>query len=199
MAVESSMLPLGTPAPAFDLPNTVGGGTVKLSDVAAKKALVVIFLCNHCPYVKHLQEGFVQFGLDYAEQDVAIVAISSNDAVQYPDDGPAELGAMSRQLGYTFPVLFDELQDVAKAYTAACTPDFFVFGQDRTLVYRGRFDESRPKSGVAVTGQDLRAAVDAVLEGRAVAAEQYPSMGCGIKWKPATNLHRTARGRSYGC
>lgn len=184
MAVESSMLPLGTPAPAFDLPDTVAGGSVKLADVLAEKALVVIFLCNHCPYVKHLQQGFVQFGLDYADQDVAIVAISSNDAVQYPDDAPAELGARSRELGYNFPVLFDESQAVAKAYTAACTPDFFVFGPDRTLVYRGRFDESRPNTGATVTGQDLRAAVDAVLADQAVPATQYPSMGCGIKWKP---------------
>ena len=184
MAVESNMLPLGTPAPQFDLPDTVGGGSVKLDDVSAEKALVVIFLCNHCPYVKHLQQGFVQFGLDYADQDVAIVAISSNDAVQYPDDGPDALGAMSRELGYNFPVLFDESQDVAKAYTAACTPDFFVFGPDRTLAYRGRFDESRPNSGVTVTGQDLRSAVDAILADGAAPANQYPSMGCGIKWKP---------------
>ena len=184
MAVESTMLPLGTRAPEFDLLDTVSGDTLSIDDVAASKALVVIFLCNHCPYVKHLQSGLVQFGLDYTGKDVAIVAIGSNDAVQYPDDGPDQLGAVSKELGYTFPVLYDEFQDVAKAYTAACTPDFFVFGPDRTLSYRGRFDESRPNSGVPVTGQDLRAAVDAVLAGEAVPGSQYPSMGCSIKWKP---------------
>ena len=183
MALESTMLALGTPAPSFDLPDTVGGGRVNLEDLSAK-ALVVMFICNHCPYVKHVQAGLAAFGQDYADADVDIVAISSNDVDQYPDDSPEQLGLVSRELGYTFPVLFDESQDVAKAYTAACTPDFFLFGQDHTLVYRGRFDESRPNSGVPVTGADLRAALDAVLNDESVPADQFPSMGCGIKWKP---------------
>ena len=184
MAVESTMLALGTRAPGFDLIDTVSGEQLELADVAGHKVLVVIFLCNHCPYVKHVQDGLVAFGNDYSGQDVAIVAIGSNDAVAYPDDGPEQLGAVAREFGYSFPVLFDEDQSVAKAYTAACTPDFFVFGPDRTLVYRGRFDESRPNSGVPVTGADLRAAVDAVLAGQPVAQTQYPSTGCSIKWKP---------------
>ena len=183
MAVESTMLALGTAAPDFDLPDTVGGGNVALDDLSAQ-ALVVAFICNHCPYVKHIQEGLVAFGRDYADKDVDIVGISSNDADNYPDDAPDQLGAVSRAVGYTFPVLYDESQEVAKAYTAACTPDFFVFGPDRKLVYRGRFDESRPNSGVPVTGTDLRAAVDAVLSGRPTPDQQLPSMGCGIKWKP---------------
>jgi peroxiredoxin len=183
MAVESTMLPLGTPAPDFDLLDTVSGSHQTLADFDGS-ALVVIFLCNHCPYVKHDQAGLVEFGNDYADKGVSIVGIGSNDAVTYPDDGPEQLGAVAREFGYKFPVLFDETQEVAKAYTAACTPDFFVFGPDRTLVYRGRLDESRPNTDVPVTGRDLRAAVDAVLAGAPVAAEQYPSMGCSIKWKP---------------
>lgn len=184
MAVESTMLPLGTPAPDFDLVDTVSGDRMVLEDFADKKALVVVFMCNHCPYVKHVQQGLVDFGNDYADHNVAIVAISSNDPVAYPDDAPNQLGVVARKLGYRFPVLFDETQDVAKAYTAACTPDFFLFGSDRSLVYRGRFDGSRPGSGEPVTGADLRAAVDAVLTDQPVAEPQYPSMGCSIKWTP---------------
>jgi peroxiredoxin len=183
MAIESTMLSLGTAAPDFDLPDTVGGGQIKLNDLSAR-ALVVMFICNHCPYVKHVQAGLAEFGRDYAKADVDIIAISSNDVENYPDDAPELLGAVSREVGYTFPVLYDESQDVAKAYTAACTPDFFLFGPERTLAYRGRFDESRPNSGVPVTGADLRAALDAVLAGSELPATQYPSMGCGIKWKP---------------
>jgi peroxiredoxin len=184
MAVESTMLPLGTPAPDFDLVDTVSGDRRTLEGFAGEKALAVIFMCNHCPYVKHVQQGLVEFGNDYADRDVAIVAISSNDPAAYPDDAPDRLGAVARDLGYRFPVLFDDTQDVAKAYTAACTPDFFLFGPERTLVYRGRFDASRPGSGEPVTGADLRAAVDAVLDDRPVSDAQYPSMGCSIKWKP---------------
>jgi peroxiredoxin len=183
MAVKSTMLPLGTPAPNFDLLDTVSGSQKTLADFGGS-ALVVIFLCNHCPYVKHVQTGLAAFGNDYAGKDVSIVGIGSNDAVTYPDDGPEHLGAVAREFGYSFPVLFDETQEVAKAYTAACTPDFFVFGPDRTLAYRGRFDESRPNTDVPVTGRDLRAAVDAVLAETPVDDEQYPSMGCSIKWKP---------------
>ena len=184
MALESTMLPLGTPAPDFDLIDTVSGDHVKLADRSDAKVLAVIFMCNHCPYVKHVQDGLVEFGNDYADRDVAIVGISSNDPVAYPEDAPEELGAVAERLGYRFPILFDETQEVAKAYSAACTPDFFLFGPDRTLVYRGRFDESRPNSGVPVTGADLRAALDNVLADRPVANEQYPSMGCSIKWAP---------------
>ncbi len=183
MAVESTMLPLGTPAPDFTLTDTVSGATVGLAELTGK-ALVVMFICNHCPYVKHVRQGLVEFGNDYADEDVSIVGIGSNDAVTYPDDAPEQLGAVARKYGYAFPVLFDETQEVAKAYTAACTPDFFVFGPDRALAYRGRFDESRPNSGIPVTGEDLRAAVDAVLAGTAAPVEQYPSIGCSIKWKP---------------
>ncbi|MDE0169811.1 MAG: thioredoxin family protein [bacterium] len=185
MALEkSTMLALGTTAPDFNLTDTVSGDPVALGDLEQSKALVVIFLCNHCPYVVHIQQGLVNFGNDYAGADVAIVGISANDAVTYPDDGPERLGAVARERGYTFPVLFDETQEVAKAYTAACTPDFFLFGPDRELAYRGRFDRSRPNSGIPVTGEDLRSALDAVLADRAVTVAQYPSMGCSIKWKP---------------
>ena len=183
MAVESTMLPLGTPAPDFDLIDTVSGDRVSLENLTGK-ALLVMFICNHCPYVKHVQQGLVEFGNDYADADVDIVAISANDADNYPDDSPEKLAEVAGELGYSFPVLFDESQAVAKAYTAACTPDFFLFGPERRLVYRGRLDESRPNSGLPVTGADLRAAVDAVLADQPVAATQYPSMGCGIKWKP---------------
>ncbi len=183
MAVQSTMLPLGTPAPAFDLTDTVSGEVVSLDGLTGQ-AVVVMFICNHCPYVKHVQRGLVEFGNDYAEKDVSIVGIGSNDAKNYPDDGPDQLGSVARKLGYSFPVLYDESQEVALAYTAACTPDFFVFGPDRTLAYRGRFDDSRPNSGIPVTGRDLRAAVDAILAGVDVPSEQYPSMGCSIKWKP---------------
>lgn len=185
MAVEkSTMLALGTAAPDFDLIDTVTGRHVRLGDLASSRALVIIFLCNHCPFVVHIQEGMVAFSDDYAGSDTAIVGISANDAVTYPDDAPDRLAAVALERGYGFPVLFDETQEVAKAYTAACTPDFFLFGPDRKLAYRGRFDGSRPGSGVPVTGEDLRAALDAVLEGRTVDVAQYPSMGCSIKWKP---------------
>lgn len=183
MAAKPTMLPLGAAAPEFSLPDTVGGAEIAIGDLPGK-ALVVIFLCNHCPYVKHVQAGLVAFSRDYADKDVSIVGIGSNDAVGYPDDAPERLGAVARELGYNFPVLYDESQAVAKAYTAACTPDFFIFGPDRTLVYRGRFDESRPNSDIPVTGADLRAAVDAVLAGGPVADPQFPAIGCSIKWRP---------------
>ena len=179
----STMLPLGSPAPAFELPDTVTGGTVRLSDLSRKRGLLVAFLCNHCPYVKHVADGLAALGRDYEAKDVAIVAISANDPATNPDDAPAKLGSESKRLGYRFPVLFDESQSVAKAYRAACTPDFFLFGADRKLVYRGQLDASRPGNGIPVTGADLRAAIDAVLAGRPVAKEQKPSLGCNIKWR----------------
>jgi peroxiredoxin len=180
----STMLALGTAAPEFNLTDTVGGRTVSLADFAGKPALVVMFLCNHCPYVKHVREGIARFARDYAARDVAIVAISANDPARYPDDNPAKMKDEAKAAGYTFPYLFDETQAVAKAYRAACTPDFFLFDRARNLVYRGQFDDSRPGNARPVTGADLRAACDAVLAGQPVSADQKPSVGCNIKWKP---------------
>lgn len=182
MAVASTMLPLGTRAPDFALPDVRTGATVALAELT-QRAVVVMFICNHCPYVQRIQSGLVELGRDYQGKDVALVGISSNDPLAYPDDAPAELGRVADALGYAFPVLFDESQDVARAYTAACTPDFFVFGPDRTLVYRGQFDDARPSNAVPVTGADLRAAIEAVLAGSPVSADQRPSLGCDIKWR----------------
>lgn len=179
----STMLPLGTPAPGFRLPN-VDGRTVSLEDFAAAPALLVIFMCNHCPYVKHVAGPLAELAREYQARGVAVVGINSNDAEHYPDDGPAQMAAEAQSRGYTFPYLFDATQEVARAYRAACTPDFYVFDRERKLVYRGQMDSSRPDSGIPVTGSDLRAALDAVLAGKAPAAEQRPSLGCNIKWKP---------------
>ncbi|MCS6954555.1 MAG: thioredoxin family protein [Bryobacteraceae bacterium] len=182
---ESTMLlELGTKAPDFRLPDVVSGKTISLDTFADKEALVVMFLCRHCPYVQHVKEELARLGRDYAGKSVGIVAISSNDAVQYPDDRPERLKAMAEELGFHFPFCYDETQEVAKAYAAACTPDFYVFDQERKLVYRGQLDDSRPGNGIPVTGKDLRAAIEAVLEGRPVPSEQKPSLGCNIKWKP---------------
>jgi peroxiredoxin len=178
------MLPLGTAAPAFSLPDVVSGRTISLETFRDRTALLVIFLCQHCPYVQHVKEELARLGKDYAAQSVGIVAISANDAARYPDDAPAQLKAMAQALGFAFPLCYDETQDVAEAYTAACTPDFFLFGKDRRLAYRGQLDDSRPGNGRPVTGKDLRAAVDAVLAGRPVDAAQRASLGCNIKWKP---------------
>lgn len=179
----STMLPLGTPAPDFELSDTVSGSLVSLAGFASKKALVVMFICNHCPYVKHVQAELVKLGQDYEKSDAALVAISANDAAAYPEDAPKRLGAEARRVGYRFPVLHDETQEVAQAFHAACTPDFFVFGPDRKLAYRGQLDASRPGNGIPVTGADLRAAIDAVLAGRPVPPDQKPSVGCNIKWR----------------
>jgi peroxiredoxin len=184
MAVTSTMLPLGTEAPDFALPDVVSGATIHRSDFDGKSALLVMFICNHCPYVGHVRQGIAQLGRDYSDADLGIVAISPNDPATYPDDAPDRLAEEARTAGYTFPYLFDESQDVARAYTAACTPDFFLFDVDRALAYRGQFDSSRPKNGLPVTGEDLRAAIDAVLAGRAVDEDQRPSVGCSIKWRP---------------
>ena len=185
VAVESQMMPLGTPMPEFSLP-APDGAEISTRNLAASqpRAYVVMFICNHCPFVKHLHEGLAQFGRDYQDKDVAIVAINANDVEKYPDDSPAKMAEEIENVGYTFPYLYDATQEVAKAYHAACTPDFYVFDADRKLVYRGQFDESRPDSGIPVTGQDLRAAVDAVLAGETPTADQTPSIGCNIKWKP---------------
>ena len=179
----STMLPLGTRAPSFSLPDT-DGRTVSLEDFDDQPALLVMFICNHCPFVKHLREALAAFAREYQPRGAAVVAISSNDAETYPDDSPAAMKREVEAFGYTFPYLYDETQEVAKAYQAACTPDFFLFDGDRKLVYRGQFDDSRPGNDVPVTGRDLRAAVDAVLAGRPVPEEQRPSLGCNIKWKP---------------
>jgi peroxiredoxin len=177
------MLPLGTPAPDFSLTDTVSGDPVSLSDCDGK-ALVVMFICNHCPFVIHIQDGLVSFGNDYRNTKVSVVGISANDAHKYPGDAPDKLAAMARRMGYSFPYLYDETQEVAKAYTAACTPDFFVFDADRTLVYRGQFDDSRPSNRIPVTGKDLREAVEAVLNDQEAPPVQKPSIGCNIKWIP---------------
>jgi peroxiredoxin len=183
------MLELGTPAPPFALPDVATGATVRLDDFASTKALVVVFLCAHCPYVHHVQPELARLARDYAGKGVAIVGITSNDVSQYPQDAPAETARFARDSSFTFPVLYDETQSVAKAYSAACTPDFFVFGPERTLVYRGQLDDSRPNRGsstgnkASLDGRDLRAALDAILAGRAVDSAQKPSIGCNIKWK----------------
>lgn len=179
----STMLALGTPAPDFKLIHVVTGQPMSLASFSSSKALVVMFLCNHCPYVKHIEDGLTAFDRDYRGKDVAIVAISSNDATAYPDDAPAKLAETVRQKGWSFHYLHDPDQAVARSYTAACTPDFFLFDRARKLVYRGQFDSSRPKSGLPVTGADLRAALDSVLADRAPAVEQKPSIGCNIKWR----------------
>ena len=176
------MLPLGTPAPDFKLPDT-NGKTVSLSDFKNAHALLVLFICNHCPYVKHIRTGLAQLARDYAPRGVAIVAISSNDAENYPDDSPARMKEEVKSAGYIFPYLYDETQAVAKAYRAACTPDIYLFDKSQKLVYRGQLDDSRPSSGVPVTGKDLRAALDALLAGKPVLPNQKASVGCNIKWK----------------
>lgn len=179
----STMLPLDTVAPVFRLPDPTGR-LVAIDEFAAAPALLVAFLCNHCPYVKHVQAGFAAFAREYAARGLAIVAINSNDFTEHPDDAPERMAEEARRAGYVFPFLVDEKQEVARAYRAACTPDFFLFDAARRLVYRGRFDASRPGNRIPVTGTDLRAATDAVLAGRPVPAEQLPSIGCNIKWKP---------------
>jgi len=182
--VESTMLPLGTTAPAFSLPDVVSGDTITLDTFADSQGLLVMFICQHCPFVKHVQEELARIGKDYGPKGVGIVAISANSLQTHPQDGPDNLKAQAEDLGFTFPYCFDETQDTAKRYTAACTPDFFVFDQDKKLVYRGQLDDSRPSNGVPVTGKDLRAALDAVLAGAPPADEQKPSVGCNSKWTP---------------
>lgn len=185
MAMQSTMLALGTAAPPFRLTDTASGKTVVLDDFAASRALLVAFICNHCPYVKHILDGFAAFAREYGPRGLAVVAISSNDVKTHPADSPDEMAKLARAKSFAFPYLFDESQAVARAYDAACTPDFFLFDGDRRLVYRGQFDGSRPGGQQPVTGADMRTAVDAVLGGRPVPEKQIPSVGCGIKWKAA--------------
>jgi peroxiredoxin len=182
-AANSTMMPLGTKAPDFKLPD-VTGKIISLSDLRQAPALVVVFMCNHCPYVKHIARGLAQFAGNYMPRGVAMVGINSNDVARYPADSPENMAVEAKSAGYMFHYLFDETQAVARAYQAACTPDIFLFDADQKLVYRGQFDDSRPGNGVQVTGKDLMAAVDAVLTGKAVPKNQKPSVGCSIKWKP---------------
>jgi len=181
--VPSTMLPLGTPAPDFRLEEPATGAKVALSDFREAPALLVVFLSNHCPFVKHIADGLAAFGREYRGKGLALVGINANDVANYPDDSPERMRDEVARRGYTFPYLIDETQEVAKAYQAACTPDFFLFDRGRRLVYRGQFDASRPGNDVPVTGGDLRRACDAVLAGKAAPAEQTPSIGCNIKWK----------------
>jgi len=182
VATNSTMLDLGTPAPDFELPDP-DGRIYSLADFAAADVLIVAFICNHCPFVKHIGDGLAAFARDYVDQGVAIVAINANDVTTHSADSPEKMREEARRRGYVFPYIFDASQEVAKRYRAACTPEFYVFDQARELRYRGRFDESRPSSDAPVTGKDLRAAVDALLAGRSPAAEQVPSVGCNIKWR----------------
>ena len=183
MAVESAMIPLGTQAPSFSLRDVVSGQTVSLHSFANRSALLVMFICRHCPYVVHVQHEIAKIGLDYADRDLGIVAISSNDALAYPDDAPDRLKEMAERLDFHFPLCFDETQEVAKAYKATCTPDFYVFDKQRRLVYRGQLDDSRPGNNKPVTGGHLRAAIESTLAGTLVEGTQRPSIGCSIKWK----------------
>ncbi|MFQ6022669.1 MAG: thioredoxin family protein [Acidiferrobacterales bacterium] len=183
-AVSSTMLELGTPAPDFSLPDTTGKH-VSLADFSDSPALLVVFMCNHCPYVKHIRFELAAFARDYQARGLGVVGINANDVSTHPDDSPEKMVEEVKTAGYTFPYLYDEAQEVAKSYRAACTPDFFLFDEARRLVYRGQFDDSRPGNNVPVTGEDLRAAADAVLQQRSLSADQKASMGCNIKWKPA--------------
>jgi peroxiredoxin len=180
---ESTMLALGTPAPDFLLPDVRSGELISLDRFRGKQALLVMFICRHCPYVKHVQEELARLGNDYADKPLGIVAISSNDARAYPDDAPESLREMAGELGFTFPFCYDETQEVARAYSAACTPDFFLFDEKRRLAYRGELDPSRPGNKVPVNGCELRAAIENVLAGRPVDPNQKPSLGCNIKWR----------------
>lgn len=181
-AVESAMLELGTLAPAFQLPDYTGK-LVAHDDFPDAKALLIAFICNHCPFVKHIRSALADYAREYQPRGLAVIAINSNDLAAYPQDGPAGMAEEARSAGYVFPYLLDETQDVARAYRAACTPDFYLFDSTKRLVYRGRFDSSRPGNGVPVTGADLRAATDAVLAKAPVPQDQKPSIGCSIKWK----------------
>lgn len=180
---ESTMLALGTMAPDFALRNVLDGGTVRRDDFRGKSGLLVMFICAHCPYVKHIEKSLGPLAADYSSQPLGIVAISSNDVSTHPGDGPEGLKKQAQANGFIFPYLYDASQDVAHAYKAACTPDFFLFDKDLKLVYRGQYDSSRPGNDIPVTGMDLRAAIDLVLDGKPVPTDQRPSIGCNIKWK----------------
>lgn len=190
-ATESTMLELGTPAPYFALPD-LEGNVVCIDDFWRSKALLVSFICPHCPYVRHVRPELARLARDYAERGLSVVGIMPNDLERYPQDGPEGMRREAEEAGYIFPYLLDETQSVARAYRAACTPDFFLFDEGRALAYRGQLDSSRPGNGVPLTGSDLRAALDALLDGRPISAEQVPSIGCSIKWKPGDSPNGTA-------
>ena len=185
------MLALGTPAPDFELPEVVSGRTVRLADYGEKRALLVMFICRHCPYVKHVQAELARIGRDYQGQSLGIVAISSNDVQAHPEDAPEKLREMAEELGFNFAFCYDATQEVARAYQAACTPDFFLFDDQRRLAYRGELDDSRPRNQILVSGNALRTAIQAVLKNRVPAGEQKPSLGCNIKWRESTEGERT--------
>jgi peroxiredoxin len=179
----SNMLPLGTKAPSFTLPDTVSGQTLSLNQIHGKEGTVVMFICNHCPFVKHVFSGIVDLANDYLDKGIAFVAISSNDVENYPNDAPDLMTKVAIEQGFPFPYLYDESQEVARAYDAACTPDFYIFDNKKSLVYRGQLDDSRPENGIPVTGKDMRSALEAICDGKNVSATQKPSIGCNIKWK----------------
>ncbi|KAB2835182.1 MAG: thioredoxin family protein [Candidatus Dadabacteria bacterium] len=179
----SNMLPLGTKAPEFKLHDAVSEKALGLDDLKSDKATVVMFICNHCPYVKHVQKGLVELANDYIPKGVSFIGVNSNDVAKYPEDSPANMKSVALKLGYPFPYLFDETQEVARAYEAACTPDFYVFDADMKLVYRGQMDDSRPGNGKPVTGRNIRDTLDRILSGKPVDSDQIPSIGCNIKWK----------------
>jgi len=183
---QSTMLELSTIAPDFALPDTVDGSLYRLDELAGEQGTLIMFLCNHCPFVRHLLDGIVELARDYQDRGIGIVAISSNDPTGYPQDRPERMGEMARTKGFSFPYLYDESQAVAQAYQAACTPDFYLFDGDRRLIYRGQFDDSRPGNAVPVTGRDLRRALDSLLSGAPVPSDQKPSIGCSIKWRSPT-------------
>lgn len=182
----SNMMPLGSIAPGFNLPDTTSNEDKGLQQLKGKKGTLVMFICNHCPFVRHIDDALVQLGKDYQQSDLAIIAISANDVSGYPQDGPEKMAQKATDLGYRFPYLYDESQTTAKAYQAACTPDLFLFDENLACVYRGQFDDSRPGNGIPVTGADLRTAIDKLLAGEPVPKEQKPSMGCNIKWNLTT-------------
>ncbi|GIQ68260.1 thioredoxin family protein [Xylanibacillus composti] len=179
----SNMVPLGSKAPDFQLPEPLTGQVRSLSELKSDQATVIMFICNHCPFVKHVESELIRLASEYQTKGVSFVAINANDAEQYPDDAPDKMAEMAREKGYPFPYLHDETQEVAKAYDAACTPDFYLFNGQLALVYRGQLDDSRPDSGIPVTGRDIRAALDAILAGQPIDDNQRPSLGCNIKWK----------------
>jgi peroxiredoxin len=182
-ATPSKMIPLGTKAPDFNLPDTLTGKMISLKDIKSEIATVIMFLCNHCPYVKHINTELVKLCNEYIPRGITFIGISSNDVINYPEDSPENMKWIGRRLGYPFPYLYDETQSVAKGYNAACTPDFYIFDKKLKLVYRGQFDDSRPGNGLPVTGKDIRLALDNILNKKPITSEQKPSLGCNIKWK----------------
>lgn len=180
---NSNMLPLGTMAPDFNLPDTISGNTLNLNQLKSDSATVIMFICNHCPFVKHVQKELVKLANDYQKKGIVFVAISANDIEEYPEDSPKNMQKVAKELGYPFPYLYDETQNVAKAYDAACTPDFYIFDKNMQCVYRGELDDSRPGNGIPVTGKEIRAALDNLLANKPVNTKQKPSVGCNIKWK----------------